>query len=69
MLFEQIFGLISTFRSKSDAQLTVGVNLGAGFAPSILGLKQLVFEALSLHSVKITLISTKRKVGFMDGKC
>jgi len=44
MLFEQIFGLISTFRGKSDAQLTVGVNLGAGFGPSILGLKQLVFE-------------------------
>jgi len=44
MLFEQIFGLISTFRGKSDAQLTASVNLGAGFAPSILGLKQLVFE-------------------------
>lgn len=44
MLFEQIFGLISTFRAGSDAQLTVGINLGAGFGPSILGLKQLVFE-------------------------
>ena len=44
MLFEQIFGLISTSRSNSDAQLTVNTNLGAGFAPGILGLKQLVFE-------------------------
>ena len=44
MLFEQIFGLISTSRTGSDTQLTINTNLGAGFAPSILGLKQLVFE-------------------------
>jgi len=39
MLFEQILALISIFRGESDAQLAVGINLGAGFAPSILGSK------------------------------
>lgn len=44
MLFEQLFGLIGTAKGKSDAQLTTSPDLGAGFAPSILGLEQLVFE-------------------------
>jgi hypothetical protein len=44
MLFEQLWGMASTARSKSDSQPTASVDLGAGFAPSILGLKQLVFE-------------------------
>ena len=44
MLFEQIFGLISTVRGKSDAQLSVEPRMGAGFLPSCLGLKQDVFQ-------------------------
>jgi hypothetical protein len=44
MLMEQTWGLISTARAGSDAQLCAPVDLGAGFIPSILGLKQMVFE-------------------------
>ena len=44
MLFEQLWGLVSTARSKSDAQPAASVDLGAGFVPSILGLEQIVFE-------------------------
>ena len=44
MLFEQLWGMVSTARSESDAQPSASVDLGAGFAPSILGLEQLVFE-------------------------
>jgi uroporphyrinogen-III decarboxylase len=44
MLMEQAWGLISTARAESDAQLCAPVDLGAGFVPSILGLEQMVFE-------------------------
>ena len=44
MLFEQLFSLISIARSKSDAQLAVEPKMGTGFLPSVLGLKQEVFE-------------------------
>jgi uroporphyrinogen-III decarboxylase len=44
MLMEQVWGLISTARAESDAQLCAPVDLGAGFIPSILGLEQMVFE-------------------------
>lgn len=43
MLFEQLFYLLSTARSRSDSQLSVNVKMGAGFLPSILGLKQKIF--------------------------
>jgi len=44
MLMEQAWGLISTAKAESDAQLCAPVDLGAGFIPSILGLEQMVFE-------------------------
>jgi len=44
MLFEQLFDLLSTARSLSDSQLTVQAKMGAGFLPSILGLKQRIFK-------------------------
>jgi uroporphyrinogen-III decarboxylase len=44
MLMEQAWGLISTARAESDAQLCAPVDLGAGFIPSILGLEQMVFK-------------------------
>ena len=44
MLMEQTWGLISTARAGSDAQLCTPVDLGAGFIPSILGLEQMVFK-------------------------
>ena len=44
MFMQQAWGLISTAKAESDAQLSVPVDLGAGFIPSILGLEQMVFE-------------------------
>ena len=44
MLFEQLFDLISTARSNSDAQLTVSARMGAAFLLSVLELKQEIFE-------------------------
>lgn len=44
MLFEQLWSVASSARSESDSQPSVSVDLGAGFAPSILGLEQLVFD-------------------------
>ena len=44
MLFEQLFGLISIVRSRSDAQLNISARMGAGFLHSVLGLKQEIFE-------------------------
>ncbi len=44
MLFEKLIYLLSIAKSRSDAQLTVRTEMGAGFLPSTLGLKQRIFE-------------------------
>lgn len=44
MLFERLFDLISLCRGDSDAQLSLPVEMGAGFLPSVLGLHQGIFE-------------------------
>ncbi len=44
MLFEKAWGLVGSARAASDGQLSVAPEMGAGFLPSILGLKQELFE-------------------------
>ncbi|MBI3990644.1 MAG: hypothetical protein HY350_00695 [Candidatus Omnitrophica bacterium] len=44
MLTEHTWGLIAQARGKSDGQLSVRVNFGVGFIPSIFGLKSIIFE-------------------------
>ncbi|MCK4419957.1 hypothetical protein KAV79_09130 [Candidatus Aerophobetes bacterium] len=44
MLFEQLWELLSAARGRSDTQLSVSARMGAGFLPTVFGLKQGIFE-------------------------
>jgi len=44
MLFEQLWELLSAVRGRSDTQLSVSARMGAGFLPTVFGLKQEIFE-------------------------
>ncbi|MFO7898184.1 MAG: uroporphyrinogen decarboxylase family protein [Planctomycetota bacterium] len=44
MLSDKLWRLIAVARGGSDAQLSMPADLGAGFVPSVLGLRQRVFE-------------------------
>jgi len=44
MFIENLWQLIAQSRGNSDAQLSMRVNFGTGFIPSIFGLEQIVFE-------------------------